>query len=289
LRDGFTLIEVIVAMSVLAIIAAMGAIFVKPLIDSYVDQQRRAELSDVADTALRRMARDIRAALPNSVRVNAPGDVFLELLLTRTGGRYRSASDDGTAAGEDPLEFSFADTAFDTLGPLSSLPGQVIVANTDRVAVHNLGIAGANAYAGDNTSVITAYASPAPAGAATSEDRISIAPKQFPLESPGRRFQVISGPVTFECRSAGLAGGEGTGRLLRHAGYAVPPVPLPAAPPPPPPTPNPSVLASYLSACTMSYSSVALQARGVVTLQLELTRGGETVSLYQEVHVNNVP
>jgi len=50
---------------------------------AYVDSARRGELSDVADTALRRMARDIRTALPNSLRVSTSGSTFyLELLQT---------------------------------------------------------------------------------------------------------------------------------------------------------------------------------------------------------------
>lgn len=279
---GFTLVEIVVAMAVLGIIAAMGAIFVKPAIDAYVGQQRRAELSDVADTALRRMARDVRLALPNSVRVATPGNVYLEFLLTRTGGRYRADQDDGTVAGEDPLDFSAPDTVFDTLERLSTLTGQVIVPATDRVVIHNLGIPGADAYNGDNTSLVTAFS--AGGGAAANEDRITIAAKQYPLESPGRRFQVISGPVTYECFNAGTSAGEGTGFLRRYDGYAIVPSPQPQ-----PPAGTPAVLASYVSACSIDYTSLSLQARGLLTIRLQLTRGGETVALYQEVHVNNVP
>ena len=60
-------------------------------IDSYVAQDRRARLTDAADTALRRMVRDIRLGLPNSVRVTTVGTtIYLEFLITRTGGRYRA-------------------------------------------------------------------------------------------------------------------------------------------------------------------------------------------------------
>jgi MSHA biogenesis protein MshO len=279
-RAGFTLVELIVAMSVLAILAAMGAVFIRPIIIAYTGQQTRAELSDVAETAMRRMSRDVQLALANSVRITTPGNTYLEILLTRTGGRYRSEM--GPGVGEDPLTFAAPDNRFDTLGRLSVLPQQIVVAGTDQVVVHNLGAGVNDAYAGNNISPITAFA--ADGGPAGNADRITITPFRFPLESPGRRFSVVSGPVTYECTGVGVAGGNGTGELRRHDGYAINP-----AAPVAPPTVNPAVLARYVSGCTISYALVALQARGVVAIQLTLTRAGENVSLYQEVHVNNVP
>lgn len=278
---GFTLVELIVAISILGILAAMGAIFIKPVIDAYVAQQTRAELTDVADTAMRRLSRDIRLALPNSVRVTSPGNIYLELLLTRTGGRYRSEL--GPNIGEDALTFAAPDASFDTLGRLSILGGQTIVAGTDRVVVHNLGIPGADAYAGDSIGLINTFTPNG--GAAGNADRIALtAATQFRLESPGRRFSVVSGPVAYECTGVGVAGGNGTGFLRRHDGYGINP-----AAPVAPPTANPPILARYVSGCAINYGVLALQARGIVAIQLNLTRGGETVSLYQEVHVSNVP
>lgn len=284
-QSGFTITELVVAIAVIGIIAAMGAIFVKPAIDAYASQQRRAELTDVADTSLRRVARDIRLALPNSVRSTTTGSIYLEFLLTRAGGRYRAQQDDGTVAGEDVLDFTAADGAFDMLGRLADL-GVTVASGSDRVVVHNLGIAGADAYNGDTTALINGVADASGLGGAAGEERISFSvPKQFPLESPGRRFQIISGPVTYECRTPGTAAGEGTGFLLRHDGYAITTVWPPAAPP----TAGPAVLASYVSGCSLGYTTLALQSRGVVSVALQLTRGGETATLYREIHVNNVP
>ena len=88
---GFTLIEMIIVIAITAIIGSMVALFLRAPLESYVAQDRRARLADTADTALRRMGRDIRLALPNSVRVTSVGGVFyLEFLGTRSGGRYRA-------------------------------------------------------------------------------------------------------------------------------------------------------------------------------------------------------
>src|SRR5258706_10835491 len=117
---------------------------------------------------MRGLPRRVRLAVANSVRVTTPGNVYLELLLTRTGGRYRSEL--GPSVGEDPLTFSAADGQFDTLGRLSTLAGQTVVAASDRVVVHNLGITNANAYAGDNTSLVNTFT--ANGGPAGNADRI---------------------------------------------------------------------------------------------------------------------
>ena len=68
-QRGFTLIEAVMVITITGIVAAMVAIFIRTPIQSYFDLERRVEMTDTADTALRRIARDSRLALPNSVRV----------------------------------------------------------------------------------------------------------------------------------------------------------------------------------------------------------------------------
>ena len=80
-QRGFTLVEMVVAMVVIGIVAGMLAVFVGVPVRSYMDTTARVELADIADTATRRIARDVRLALPNSVRVDSSGR-YLELLLT---------------------------------------------------------------------------------------------------------------------------------------------------------------------------------------------------------------
>lgn len=262
---GFTLLELIVVITITAIIAAVVAVFIRAPVDSYVDSARRAALSDTADTALRRMARDLRLALPNSVRVSGSA---VEFLQTRTGGRYR-AEGDGGATPADVLDFATADTAFDVLGTLSNTP----VAG-DLVVVYNLGISGSDAYADDNTAQVTGVTG----------STISIAAKRFPYESPASRFHVVSGPVSYVCSGAGLVNGNGTGTLRLHWGYA-----KTAAQNVPPAGGGSALLAQHVSACGFVYQQGVTARSGLVSMQLQITEGGESVSLYHEVHVPNVP
>ena len=107
-RDrGFTLIEMSIVIVLTSIIASAVAVFIRLPVQGYVDTARRAEMSDEADTALRRLGRDLRLALPNSVRVTDSG-ATIEILLTKIGGRYRIESE-GTATA-DALNFSATDT-----------------------------------------------------------------------------------------------------------------------------------------------------------------------------------
>jgi MSHA biogenesis protein MshO len=249
-----------------------------PAFDSYFASQRRAQMAEVADTALRRMTRDIRLALPNSPRVDATNS-FLEILMTKNGGRYRALNDSLVATTENPLDFSATDSVFDTLGSLPTGVDQTVAAN-DYIVIHNLGISGANAYdiAAANRNI--AQVSALGAGALANEDRITLAvATQFPLESPGRRFFVVSGPVTYACVG---------GSLLRWSAYAIqlrgglPPTTRPGGA-------TEAVLAENVSACNLSYTTLPQVSRGLVGVRLAITRGNETVTLYYEAHVNNVP
>ena len=286
---GVTLIELVVTIVVLGIVAAVATIFLQPALQAYFATQRRAELADVADTAMRRMARDIRLALPNSARVDGTSR-FLEILMTKNGGRYRAANDDDNpaATAEDPLDFSAPDSIFDTLGVMPGGGDQQVQAN-DYVVIHNLGIAGADAYdlAAPNRNIerIAAIG----AGALAGEQRITLAAAtRFPLESPGRRFFVVSGPVTFACTGVGTAAGDGTGTLRRWSNYAIeprgglPPTVLPAGA-------TEALLVGNVSACQIDYTALPMLGRGLVEVRLAITRASETVTLYFEAHVNNVP
>ena len=279
---GFTLLEMIVVIVVTGIIGGTVAVFVRTPVQAYLDTVGRAALSDVGDLALKRITRDLRTALPNSVRVSTVGTAtYVEFLQTRTGGRYRAVSD-STGLG-DVLDFSAADTAFDTSQPLSVLTDEVIL-NTDRVVIYNLGIPGADAYNSDNTSLISSTA----AGALANEGRINFAAKQFPLASPGNRYQVISGPVTYGCDTA-------TGLITRYWGYSIS-----AVQPKPPAGAGLSTallvgesngsLPLKVASCQFTYpNNVVAQRNGLVLMQLQLQKNNESVRLFQQAHVSNVP
>lgn len=265
--------ELIVVIAILGIISAMVAVFIQRPVQSYVDSARRAELSDVADTALRRMTRDLRLALPNSIRVTSVGSVFyLEFLITSAGGRYR-AEKTGAGAG-DTLDFTAADSTFDVLGPALTFAGG------ESIVIYNLGtgFAGADAFAAANNNR-AAYGG----AVGTVSNIVLSSAKLFPLASPGNRFHVVQYAVTYECNPA-----AGVNEIRRYWNYGITPNQTPT-----PPTGGSSAqLARNVSACTITYDQNAVQGRnGIVSLWLTLSTvaGGENITLYQESHVSNVP
>src|SRR3989442_14221014 len=97
---GVTLIEMVIVISITAIIAGAVSVFISRPVEGYADAARRAEMSDIADTALRRITRDLRTALSNSIRITNAGNVrYIEYLQTSGGGGYCSDVDLGGGGG----------------------------------------------------------------------------------------------------------------------------------------------------------------------------------------------
>lgn len=267
---GFTLIEMVMVIVILGVIGATLAVFMRRPVDAYFDTARRAALTDVADTAMRRISRDIGRALPNSVR--NPSSSCIEFIPTRTGGRYRADADSLVVGSQANaiLDFAAADTSFNMLANNNLLPPDQQVRANDVVVVYNLGIPGADAYAADNSAVVTTVT-------AAAETTIGIGAKQFPLASPVSRFHVVPGDekiVSFACSG---------GRLLRSSNHAYSnSCPTSGA--------TVAVLAQDVASCTFVYNNSDLLRNGLVQLTMTFTdSAGESVNLYHEVHVGNTP
>ena len=267
---GFTLIELVMVIVILGVVGGMVSVFMKGPIDAYFASSRRAALTDVADTTVRRMARDIHKALPNSIRLS--GTNCIEFIPTRTGGRYRV--NDISAGDDTSLKFTGPDLTFNMLGRNSNLPAvQQIRASggvNDMVAVYNLGIFGADAYAGNNTATISSVVDGA-------ETQINLAGNTttFPLESGGNRFHVIPGDekvVSYKC--------SGT-TLYRNTNYSY-------ATSCPAPTPGTTPVIASGATCNFSYDTQDIR-NALVQLNLTFSSAGESVNIYHEVHVNNTP
>lgn len=288
---GFTLVEMIVVIVITGIIGGVVAIFIRSPVQGYVDSARRAELTDIADTALRRITRDLRSALPNSVRVTgacggAGTTCYLEFIPTTGGGRYRANSAGGTGscaavAGDadgDALSFTAADTCFEVLGPMPA-----VTAGLDEIVVYNLGIPGASAYTG-NTAPTDNRRTIAAVGA--NNLRITSG-SALPFDSPGHRFQTVRTPVTYVCAPA--AGGGTAGTLRRYWGYAIQAAQPNNSAAAPLNTASSALLANNVSACNFAYNAGVSQRAGLVTLRLGIEENGEAVTLYSAAHVNNEP
>jgi MSHA biogenesis protein MshO len=270
---GFSLVELIVVIVISGVIASVVGLFITGPIQGFLDQARRAELIDAGQLAMTRMGRDVRAALPNSVRISGTA---LELLLTLDGDRYRI---EAPGAEDDRLNFTTADTAFNTLVPLV-LPTGSTFPLTASLAIFPLQPGGAadpyDVADGVMTAPGTINASTVNNGGEV-EGRIAMPAHRFSYDSPTRRVFLVEGPVTYLCSPP---------QLLRYDGYAV------SALQPVPPAGTPSVIADNVQACAFQYAPGTAQRNGVVSIALSLAENAaltERVRLIRQIHVSNTP
>ena len=287
---GFTLVEVIIVIAITGIVGAIVAVFIRVPVQNYADSVARAEVSDEADLALRRMARELRVALPNSVRVNADGSA-IEFLLTTTGGRYLAPEDNQPAT--VPV-LDFVDPAKKTLTVIGTLTRTVNAG--DYFVVYNLGndMAPADAWglrtADRNIARISTTVAAGTQPAVLTLDDNPFAIQSVSMPSPQQRFQIVSGPVTFACARAA----DGALVLTRYAGYEIN-----VSQVNPPPNASAAPLSRRVGSCAgiFSYDAAgSAQRTALVSIALELaTRAAPgspaavPVRMVYQVHMDNTP
>jgi len=274
MRRGFTLLEAIVVIVITGVIAVVVGRFIVLPVQAYLSTAARAALVDQADLALRRVGRDLRSALPGSVRVSGSG-LALELIPTTSGARYATA-------GAGALQFGVADTAFDVLGPPLTL------GTAQQLVFYNLGsgITGSDAYAASGSAAEQAASNRRTAGngagSATSITLASLAPLPVAAFAPPYRVVAVDSPVSWRCDLT-------SGRLTRHQGYGFQP-----SQPDPPAGGTSAVVATGVTACRFGVDGTLAAARAALvsltlTLATTTSSGSESARLHHAVYVDNLP
>lgn len=267
-EQGFTLIEIVVAITISAIVLVFASMFIAAPIKAYEAQSKRAALVAGPSDAWPRMEADLRTALPNSVRVRRNGlFMAVEMLAVTDVAHY-----------VPPLGASFT-TWGTTAGVFRGAPPY------NYLSVNNLGTAGENAYtlSGSITAAgATITLTPGAAGEAT----VTVNPAPaFTADSPKHRIYLVSGPVTYLCD-------EGQGNLWRYAGYAIAanqsswdtPAKFSAA------GVAGELTARGLTACNFAASAVGGASAQTVAVRLTSTAtSGDTVTLLHTSRAEFVP
>jgi MSHA biogenesis protein MshO len=280
---GFTLMETVVVIVVLGIIGVSLGMFILPAVNSQQAMQNRAALVDSAESALRGMARDIRIALPNSLRVtNAANGFTLEMIPTVDGGRYCNGEGDCNTN----LSIGAADTVFDILGCFRNTAftgspgaGYRLVVGDSTGSAHT----GAAVITPATTTIALSIwpgtgASPTVCGSnsatanTSNRHRVTLSAAQsFPSSSPRRRVFVVKTAAAYVCNTT-------TQTLTRYSGYAIGAAPT---------TGTAALVTDKVAACSVTSTTGQVQATGLVTLGITLTNAGETVALMHQAQLDN--
>jgi len=188
------------------------------------------------------------------------------------------------------LDFAAPDSCFEIVGtPITFISG-------DQIVVGSTQSDGAPPYQLPNSATGIRRAID-PVGVGTFPYVRMISTTALPVWAalPSQRFDVVDGvqqAVTYACENVNTdADGNGTGQLKRYWGYGFIPDPANAVPPAfmgQITVPVSAILADKVSACEMTYD-VPNQRFGLLAVRLTLTSSNESVSLYNEIHVNNAP
>lgn len=289
---GFTLIEMIMVIVITGIIGGMVAVFIRAPVQAYFDVVRRAELTDEADTSLRFISREIKAALPNSIRCDTAGVTkYIEFIPINSGGRYRERPTSGGTG--NPLVFGASAASFDLIGK-----GQADSAMTQTargsaaggtVVVGNLSSNSANtcsAYSPDNasnlasingvTGVVAMNPISIPSGCNLETAAVTnngATPINEENDRGAGRFFIVGSPVLYAC---------GPGGLLRYAGYA------PSAGNISPPSGTPAILAGRVTACDLACDGANARVQ-TISFLATIADSGESVRMFRQVRMENLP
>jgi len=276
--DGFTLVELVTVMVLMGILSASFMMFFKPTIDGYFAARRRADLTDIADTALRRMHQDLKKAVPNSVFITDPttlsdGVACFQFVPTIGGGRYRlsgdSTNDDTTCPTSGNCskypDDSLAATASQTFDVL--LWGGVEPAKNQTIVINNQN--GDDVYDGSSRAEITSATKPSPKEEFGTH-RLEIGRNPIGNYADGNFLLVATTePVVMYSCSGGKLYRKNLGDFTKAAACAA----------------DGDLLATDLQSCEF----LDVGKAGYLWMTLAVSRNNETVRLAYGAHVDNQP
>ena len=273
---GFNLVELVIVIVIAGVLAVVIAPIVMKPFTAYDDTSRRVALVDAAESALRQLARDVRDAIPNTLRTNGTA---LEIMPIQGGGRYRYSD---VASDNTALTPGATDSQFQMLGNMTSMPAgaRVVVYNTGATLFYAAATTGGG-------GIITPTSTTVSLTDNGNDDIISLS-SGFLFDllgsgSPQKRFFIATSPVTYHCDLA-------AGNIRRYENYATAvaqpanrgAAPLNAA------TSN-GILVNNVTACNFIYTPGTNSRASLLTMSIALSIAGETINLMHQVHVRNAP
>lgn len=253
---GFTLVELVTVIVILGILALGTVGFIADSGRGLGSTIARSELATDARFLVERLTRELRNALPGSVRVSG---ACLEYIPVAGASRYITLPVAGPAA-------AFRSVPIDPL----PLPADV------RVAVYP----GSSAYSLSSPGPVSP---PVTVSAPDADNEVTVtfdSAHRFISESPTRRYFLVTGPVSYCVDGSALYRYVDYGFVAAQPGPATLPAGLPG---------RALVTEQITSAVPFTLSGATLTRNAVVALDLTLARDDDSVRLSHLVGVRNVP
>lgn len=271
LPSGFTLIELIMVIVIIGIMGTVSIKFISHSAKGLVDTGERQALASSATIAVEKVLREVRRALPNSVRTFSDGgNECLEFVPILYSSEYLS------------IPIASAGTSFQSIQFINAVGNE-----TGYVAVYP---DSSNSVYDNNRAVSSTTAVASTVGVAGSSDEnlqtitfSSGSSYRFLTDSPKKRFYLVSQPVSF-CDDA-------NGRLWRYQNYgfhtnsgnSIPTVGADRA-----------LLSDSLKVGSLMFNitPAQLQRNAVVRMTVAIVRSNdaaESINVSQEVQLRNVP
>lgn len=262
-QSAFSLIELIIVIIIIGILAVSLSNITRNAVYSYIDGKDRNRQSQSGKWVAERISREIREALPQSVRTGDSGGIHcVEFMNIINASSYINLPASGNITTINAAGFDLSTTAATLIAimPLN--------ATTLYGATGTLGNVASIAAAGSQV-VITLTA-----------------PTNFNRRSPLDRFYLLSSPVSF-CLN------NNNGQITRHTGYSL------AGGQQFPPTAGSSQLFEEnfsANGNVFNYQPGTLSRAGLLQMNFRLqnrnrglTGGEEAFEIFHEVHIRNVP
>ncbi|MGB0468356.1 MAG: prepilin-type N-terminal cleavage/methylation domain-containing protein [Pontibacterium sp.] len=293
-QAGFTLVELVVVIVLMSIMSVASVQFIANMAGGYADLSRRQNMADVTQLAVERIGREVRNALPNSVRIRSDANAScIEFIPTFGASIYQNLPVASTATSFNAIPLGAgAITSWSTGDPLYVAVYPISSNVSDETHTYN------PVYDLDSNSIVTPLDDPAQFIADQSNSTIITvtlaSSHRFPTESPTGRFFIVGSPVSY-CLLTG------SGDLYRYSGYRATggvfftQQPLPASGNLGETEPGRALLADGISSNApfadpaFAYVDTSLQRNALVLFDLEVEEQGESVRIQHVVQVRNAP
>lgn len=283
-QSGFTLVEVIIVISIMGIIGGLSSLIIGRSLDSYAALERRNKLQASIRLTVERISRELRHALPHSICVHdgagcvsSAQDRFYFIPVKamaryqdRPGVYYPSQSRDRIGI------FPLSTNKFDVLS--SNQANRLNVAANDWAAVYNLN--NSDIYLGINNvrqqvNNIVQKDIHNDGLASTDIDQIQFSGNvSFANHSPSRRFYIID-----NAQQVTLFYLNGSNLYRDTTSFAAPNTA----------TTNSRLLMENILACTFTYTPGSQQRAGLLHIDITVSIQGEQIQVIHDAHVYNTP